>query len=308
MTKKHHDQFVFPDDVRWNDARQAWNLTADLRPAVVVLPSSVTDVVDAVEYAAERGLRIVVQGTGHGAPVHGSLDGTLLLNRREMRGVEIDAENRRARVEAGVSGKKSSVPPVSTASRRCTARRPTSASSATPSAAASAGWRECTALGRERARRRDRDGGRCGRAGRPDAEHRPVLGAARWRRRTRRRGRDGEALYPGRRARRRHDDLALGALGRGADAVRRGAENAPKSVSASGRIIQVPPLPEIPEGIRGRQIVVIDAAVLGTEAGGERDPRPLRELGPEIDTFATVPAASLRPAAHGSRTADARPR
>ena len=102
MTEKHHEQFVFPDDSRWDDARQAWNLTADLRPAVVVLPSSVSDVVDAVEYAAERGLRIVVQGTGHGASVHGSLDGTLLLNMREMRGVEIDAENRRARVEAGV--------------------------------------------------------------------------------------------------------------------------------------------------------------------------------------------------------------
>ena len=37
----NHRQFVFPDDVRWDDARHAWNLAADLRPAVVALPSSI---------------------------------------------------------------------------------------------------------------------------------------------------------------------------------------------------------------------------------------------------------------------------
>ena len=71
------------------------------------------------------------------------------------------------------------------------------------------------------------------------------------------------------------------------------AETAPKSVSASGRMLQIPPLPEIPEEIRGRQIVVIDGAVLGTEDEANEILAPLRELGPEIDTFATVPAASL---------------
>ena len=40
MPANHH-QFVFPDDVRWDDVRQAWNLAADLRPAVVALPSSI---------------------------------------------------------------------------------------------------------------------------------------------------------------------------------------------------------------------------------------------------------------------------
>src|SRR5204862_3939430 len=40
-------------------------------------------------------------GTGHGASVHASMEGTVLINMREMRAVEIDVENRRARVEAG---------------------------------------------------------------------------------------------------------------------------------------------------------------------------------------------------------------
>ena len=100
MPANHH-QFVFPDDVRWDDARQAWNLAADLRPAVVALPSSIEDVVAAVNYAVERDLEIVVQGTGHGATAHRPLDGAILINMRQLRGVAIDAERRVARVEAG---------------------------------------------------------------------------------------------------------------------------------------------------------------------------------------------------------------
>src|SRR4029078_12274085 len=101
MTVKSHNHFVFPDDPRWDDARQAWNLAADLRPAVVALPSSVNDVVAAVTYAVERDLQVVVQGPAHGAAAHAALSGAMLINMRELRGVEIDVENRRARVEAG---------------------------------------------------------------------------------------------------------------------------------------------------------------------------------------------------------------
>lgn len=43
---------------------------------------------------------------------------------------------------------------------------------------------------------------------------------------------------------------------------------------------------------RGRQPVIIDGAVLGDDAEAERILAPLRELGPEIDTFGRVPAAS----------------
>ena len=64
---------------------------------------------------------------------------------------------------------------------------------------------------------------------------------------------------------------------------------APDDVTTSFRIMQMPPLPEIPEPIRGRSIVLIDGATHGDPAVIE----PLRALGPEIDTFATVPAPAL---------------
>ena len=48
-------------------------------------------------------LRIVVQGTGHGAGVHAPLDGAMLVNMREMRRVEIGWRAGRRR-EDGVLG------------------------------------------------------------------------------------------------------------------------------------------------------------------------------------------------------------
>jgi len=57
------DVLVFPGEPGWDEARRAWNLAVDQRPAVVALPETVDDVVAAVEYARELGLRIAVQGT-----------------------------------------------------------------------------------------------------------------------------------------------------------------------------------------------------------------------------------------------------
>jgi hypothetical protein len=64
-------------------------------------------------------------------------------------------------------------------------------------------------------------------------------------------------------------------------------------VTSVGRLLQLPPIPEIPEPLRGRQVVVVEAAYLGDEASGRELLRPLLDLEPEIDTFATVPARAL---------------
>jgi hypothetical protein len=67
----------------------------------------------------------------------------------------------------------------------------------------------------------------------------------------------------------------------------------PIEMGTWARILQVPPLPDVPEPVRGRTLVVVEAAYLGAkEAGGELL-RPLRDLAPELDTFAAVPPAAL---------------
>ncbi len=65
-------------------------------------PETADDVVAIVDFAREHGYRVAPQGTGHNAGPLGWLDETILLKTERMRRVEIDAESRRARVDAGV--------------------------------------------------------------------------------------------------------------------------------------------------------------------------------------------------------------
>jgi FAD/FMN-containing dehydrogenase len=65
-------------------------------------PESARDVSAVVRWARERGLRVAPQGTGHNAIPLGSLAHTVLLKTERMRGVSIDVRKRRARVDAGV--------------------------------------------------------------------------------------------------------------------------------------------------------------------------------------------------------------
>jgi hypothetical protein len=91
---------VLPDHPDYDQARRAWNLVADLRPAAVVEARSAEDVSAAVAIAAEQDLQVAPQTTGHLAAALPDLGRTLLV-RTTIGGVEIDAEARRARVGAG---------------------------------------------------------------------------------------------------------------------------------------------------------------------------------------------------------------
>src|SRR4051794_9908748 len=71
------------------------------------------------------------------------------------------------------------------------------------------------------------------------------------------------------------------------------APGAPDEVTTSFRLLNLPPLPELPEGFRGRSLVVIDGAVLDTDERAEAILADLRALHPELDTFGRVPAKSL---------------
>jgi FAD/FMN-containing dehydrogenase len=71
------------------------------------------------------------------------------------------------------------------------------------------------------------------------------------------------------------------------------APDAPDEVTTAFRVLRVPPLPEVPAPLRGRSLVVVDGAVLGSDTWSESVLMGLRELGPDVDTFARVPARTL---------------
>lgn len=91
---------VLPGDVTWDQERLAWHLTYDQQPAAVVHVTGVDDVVAAVNFAKQHGLSVTAQARGHGATE--ALQGAILLRTLGLTAIEVDESARIARVEPGV--------------------------------------------------------------------------------------------------------------------------------------------------------------------------------------------------------------
>jgi FAD/FMN-containing dehydrogenase len=281
-------------DAGWDDARAAWNLAVDQRPAAVAEPETVSDVVAVVRFARERGLRVTAQGTGHGAAPHGPLQDTVLIKTHRMRVVGIDPEARLARAQAGATwadvvgpASEHGLAPLAGSSHDVgvvgytlgggvswLARKHGLAANSVVAI------QLVTADGRVRV---------------VDSEHEPDLFWAL-------RGGGGSfgvvtaleiRLHP-------VDELCAGMLAfpweRSAEVLRAWREwtdTVPDEVMSCARIVQIPPLPEIPEPVRGRALAIVEVACVRGEAATADLVAPLRALGPEIDTIAPTGPAGL---------------
>ncbi|MGE2736344.1 FAD-binding oxidoreductase [Mycolicibacterium vaccae] len=78
---------------------QPWNLAAPVTPAAVVLATTPDDVAATVRFAGAHGFTVTVQATGHGAVGIGA--DTILVVTAAMKHVEVDPRSRTARVGAG---------------------------------------------------------------------------------------------------------------------------------------------------------------------------------------------------------------
>jgi FAD binding domain len=284
-----------PGDHGYDGARRAWNLATDERPAVVVVAGSAADVVQAVRFARSRGMRIAPQGTGHGSEPLEPLADAMLLRTVRMRGVRIDPAARAARAEAGAVWQDVTVP---AGQHGLAALAGSSANVGVTgyTLGGGMGWlarRYGLAASSVTAAGIVTPDGRLRRA---DAGHEPdLLWAVKGGR-----GSVGVVtalemrLYPVR-------ELYAGAL---FFPVQRAAEvlhawrgwtgTVPDEVTSLGRILRWPPLPEVPGRLRGRAFALVEAACLGDAAGGAELIGPLRRLGPELDTFAMIPAPALQ--------------
>lgn len=283
-----------PGDAGYDAARAPWNVAVDQRPAAVAYPGSGSEVADVVRAAAAAGLRVAVQGTGHNAGPLPDLGGSILLRTSAMTAVTIDATARTARVEAGALW----LDVVEAASPHGLV--PLHGSSPDVgvvgySLGGGLGWyarqlglqaNSVTAIELVTAD---------GELVRTDADHDPDLFWAL-------RGGGGSfgvvtalecTLYPIETA---YAGMLVWDWQHAGEVLTRWTEwaaTAPDSVTTSWRILQLPPIPEIPEPVRGRNLVVIDGAVLADGTQAEEVIAPLRALAPELDTFAQVPGSSL---------------
>jgi FAD/FMN-containing dehydrogenase len=285
---------VWPADDGWDGARAAWNLSADLHPAAVVYPMSAADVAATVRYASEHDLAIAFCAGGHntepidfGAP-------TILLKTERMTGIEIDPVARTARIDAGVLAGDLA---VAAGEHGLAFLSGTSPNVGVVGYALGGGlsWlaREhglaCNSIVAADVVTAD------GELRRIDHEHDPDLFWAI-------RGGSGNVaavtalelrLFP-------IERVFAGALfwpiERAAEileAWRAWHPSLPTTAESLGRLLQLPDVPFLPDAVRGRSFVLVEAAILGPERDAAALIQPLRDLGPEMDTFRSMPPSEL---------------
>jgi FAD/FMN-containing dehydrogenase len=94
---------IEPQDPFYDEARAVWNGMIDVRPRAVIRAAAVADI-DSVLHAARRtGLPLAVRGGGHNIAGHGTVDGGLVLDLGQLRGVNVDVDQRLVTVEPGAT-------------------------------------------------------------------------------------------------------------------------------------------------------------------------------------------------------------
>ena len=289
------DKLVLPDSPVYDTARSAWNLAIDQRPAAVVRPESPDDVIAAIAYARAESLRVAPQGTGHNASPLGSLEDTVLLRTDAMQGVQIDPSRRTARVQAGtvwldvveaaaahgLAALAGSSPDVGVVGYTLGGGMSWLGRRYGLAASHVEAIELVTADGQHR---------------RVDHTHEPDLFWAL-------RGGGGDfgvvtaielRLLPITHA---YAGILWYPIERGRDVLHTWSEltrsQPPEELTTVGRFLNLPPIPEVPEPVRGKSFVVVEAYHVGDRAQADELLSPLRALGPVNDTVQTVPMPAL---------------
>jgi FAD/FMN-containing dehydrogenase len=285
---------VSPADRGYDEARGTFNLTDDLRPALIAFPEDEAEVVAVVEVAREHGLRVAPQRSGHNASPLGQASDAIVLRTDALQGVDLDAAARTARVGSGAKWA-NVVPQASELGLAALHGSTPDVSIAGYSLGGGVGWYArklglstnsvlaielVTADGRLR---------------RVDHRNEPELFWAL-------RGGGGNfgvvtalevQLYA-------IPEVYAGILffpwERSSEVLHAWLDwtrTVPEEMTSVGRILQFPPLDELPEHLRGGRFAVVEGFYIGTEADGAELMAPLRALGPAMDTFAMTPPAGI---------------
>ena len=258
------------------------------------MPAGPADVAAALAFAGETGRTVVPQGTGHLAAPLGDLAGSVLVNTSALRGVEVDADARVVRAGAGCvwADVTSALAPHGLAAL----------AGSSPDVGISGyllgggySWlaREhglgCTSVialdvvtadGAQRHVTAEDDAelfwalrGGGGNTAIVTAITMRVLPLA--------------TIYAG---------MLLFPLERAGEVVRayeHWTRGLTEAATTCVRLLRVPPLPDVPEPLRGRAFVGVNGAIDLPEEEAAELLAGLRALGPELDTFATMPASAL---------------
>jgi len=282
-------------DVNWDLERAAFNILVDQQPAGIAVPRSADEVSDVVRSAAADGKRVAAQRTGHNAVPLGSLASTVLLRTAGLGGVQIDADAGSARVGGGALWDEV-VPRASELGLAALHGSSPNIGIAGYTLGGGVGFyhrKHGLACNRVTAIELVTAGGEQIRV---DAEHEPDLFWAL-------RGGGGSFgvvtalefdLLP-------LPEIFAGALLFPAEQAsevlhgwREWTAGMPEEMTSVGRLMNFPPVPEVPDPFRGKSFAVLEVIYCGDPADGEELMAPLRELGSAgTDTIQVQPPAGI---------------
>lgn len=93
---------IRPNDADYDTARAVYNASIDRRPAVILRPTGVADVADAVNFARDARLPLTVRCGGHAVAGTSANEAGVLLDLSSLKGTEVNPSRGTAIAQAGV--------------------------------------------------------------------------------------------------------------------------------------------------------------------------------------------------------------
>src|SRR5439155_24807818 len=103
LRKRLSGPVLAPGDGGYDDVRQIHNGMIDKRPALIARCQTATDIADAIEFARDAGLEISVRGGGHNVAGRAVTEGGVRIDRRTMKGIDIDSKAATVRAQPGLT-------------------------------------------------------------------------------------------------------------------------------------------------------------------------------------------------------------
>jgi FAD/FMN-containing dehydrogenase len=285
---------LYPGDSGWDEARTPWVINVDQQPAAVALVRSVDDVSAVVTGARRNGLKVMAQSTGHAAMPVGALTHTVLVRTAALNDIHVNPAGRTVWAGSGTDWQAV----TAAVAKHGLAVQAGSAPDVGIAGFLLSGGLSWLSRSRGLAVNDVLKVQVVGADGIPrvvDHDHESdIFWALRG-------GGGGFGVVTGFELR-LHElpTVSAGALffpmpraGEVLHAWRRWTRSVSNRTASCGRLLQFPPLPDLPEPLRGQAFAAVDVAHQGDLAELDATIAPLRELGPGLDTIAEIPTAEL---------------
>lgn len=101
LASKIRGRVITPGAIEYESTRLVFNRAFDLRPALIVRCANASDVAGALDFAQSHSLPLSIRGGGHSRLGYGMCDDGVVIDLSGMNSVEVNADRKIARAEAG---------------------------------------------------------------------------------------------------------------------------------------------------------------------------------------------------------------